>query len=85
MVYNRLAPGVLAELKKLNPPDEQGRRNSKHHQWLTDDIGHPALQRHLNMLIGFERALANWGMFYRMVQRALPKLSEQIPLVLEED
>lgn len=84
LVYQRLAPGVLIELKRLNPPDEQGQRKSKHHQWLTEDLGHPALQRHLTMLIGFERVSANWGMFYRMVQRALPKLGETIPLAFEE-
>jgi hypothetical protein len=84
LVYERLAPGLLAELKRLNPPDEQGRRKSKHQQWLTEDIGHPALQRHLSMLVGFERVSANWGMFYRMVQRALPKLNEQIPLALDD-
>jgi len=84
LVYERLAPGLLKKLKHLNPPDEQGRRRSKHQQWLTEEIGHPALQRHLAMLIGFERASANWGMFYRMVQRALPKVNEQIPLALEE-
>ncbi|HUU28871.1 MAG TPA: P63C domain-containing protein [archaeon] len=84
LVYERLAPGLLDELNHLNPPDEKGRRKSKHQQWLTEDIGHPELQKHLYMLIGFERASANWGMFYRMVQRALPKLNEQIPLALEE-
>lgn len=84
LVYERLAPDMLRELKRLNPPDDKGRRKSKHQQWLTEDIGHPALQRHLHMLIGFERASANWEMFYRMVQRALPKLNEQIPLALEE-
>lgn len=84
LVYERLAPGVLDELKKRNPPDEKGHRKSKHHQWLTEDVGHPELQKHLSMLVGFERASANWQMFYRMVQRALPKLNEQIPLALEE-
>ena len=84
LVYERLAPGLLVELKRLNPPDEKGQRKSKFQQWLTEDIGHPKLQAHLNMLIGFERASANWPMFYRMVQRALPKLNEQIPLALEE-
>jgi len=84
LVYERLAPGLLDELKKINPPDDQGRRKAKYQQWLTEDIGHPALQRHLAMLIGFERASSNWGMFYRMVQRALPKVNEQIPLAFEE-
>jgi len=84
LVYERLAPGILEELRRLNPKGEKGYRKSKHQQWLTEDIGHPELQKHLAVLIGFERASANWGMFYRMVQRALPKLNEQIPLALEE-
>lgn len=84
VVYERLAPKILEELRRLNPPDEFGRRKVRHHQWLTEDIGHPELQKHLAMLIGFERASANWGMFYRMVQRALPKFGETIPLALEE-
>jgi hypothetical protein len=84
LVYERLAPGILEELRQRNPPDEHGRRKAKHQQWLTEDIGHPALQRHLTMLIGFERASSNWGMFYRMVQRALPKMKEQMPLPFEE-
>jgi hypothetical protein len=85
LVYERLAPGILAELRKLNPPDDRGVRKSTHQQYFTEDIGHPALQRHLNMLVGIERASANWGSFYRMVQRALPKLNQTIPLALEED
>lgn len=85
LVYNRLAPGVLAELRKRNPPDEKGTRRTKHHQWLTEEIGHPALQKHLAMLIAYERASSNWGMFYRMVQRGLPKCGEDIPLALEEN
>jgi P63C domain len=37
------AAGVLEELKRRNPRDEKGHRATKHHQWLTEDIGHPAL------------------------------------------
>ncbi len=43
LVYERLAPGILDELEKRNPADTRGRRKQKHHQWLTEDIGHPAL------------------------------------------
>jgi hypothetical protein len=35
IVYDRLAPGVLDELKKVNPKDDAGRRKRKHFQWLT--------------------------------------------------
>ena len=85
LVYERLAPGLLAELKRLNPPDEHGRRKTKFQQWLTEDIGHPALQKHLAILIAFMRAAPNWGVFHRNVERALPKLGETIPMALDED
>lgn len=84
LVYQRLAPGLLTELRRLNPPNEQGRRRLKFHQWFTEDIGHPALQKHLAILIAFMRAAPNWGAFHRMVERALPKLGETIPMAFEE-
>jgi hypothetical protein len=62
-----------------------GRRKSKHQQWLTEDIGHPALQKHLAILIAFMRASPTWAVFHRNVERALPKLGEIIPLALDED
>jgi hypothetical protein len=73
LVYERLAPGLLEELEKLNPKDEKGHRKRKHHQWLTEDVGHPALAQHLYAIIGFMRASTTWEHFYRMVQRAFPK------------
>jgi hypothetical protein len=84
LVYERLAPGVLEELKRRNPPDEKGIRKTRHHQWLTEDIGHPALQNHLAILVAFMRAAPNWGAFHRNVERALPKVGETIPLAFEE-
>lgn len=84
LVYQRIAPGLYLELRRLNPPDEQGHRKTKHHMWLTEDIGHPALQKHLAILIAFMRAAPNWGAFHRMVERALPKLGETIPMAFEE-
>lgn len=85
LVYERLAPGLLTELKKLNPPDEHGRRKVRHQQWLTEDIGHPELQKHLAILIAFMRAAPNWAVFHRNVERALPKLGETIPMAFDED
>jgi P63C domain len=80
LVYERLAPGILEELKSRNPKDEKGHRKSKHHQWLTEDIGHPALAQHLYAVIGFMRASASWDQFHRMVQRAFPKRNSQMLL-----
>jgi hypothetical protein len=73
LVYERLAPELLTELEKRNPRDEKGNRKAKHHQWLTEDVGHPALAQHLYATIGFMRASSTWEQFYRMMQRAFPK------------
>lgn len=80
LVYERLAPGIVEELGRLNPKNEKGNRAHKHHQWLTEDIGHPALAQHLYALIGFMRASKNWDQFYRMVQLAYPKKNTQMLL-----
>jgi hypothetical protein len=85
IIYARLAPGVLDELKKRNPPNESGRRKSKHHQWLTEDIGHPALQQHLYTIIAFMKASSTWGGFQRMVERAFPKVGETYQIPFDED
>lgn len=84
LVYERLAPGILAELEARNPIGEKGRRHSKHHQWFTADVGHPALAQHLFAVIGFMRASANWAQFYRMVQRAFPRINTNLELLYPE-
>jgi len=47
LVYGRLAPGVLAELQRINPTTDRGYRKYQHHRYLTRDIGHPELKRRL--------------------------------------
>jgi len=76
LVYERLAPGILKELESRNPRNTRGQRDSKHHQWLTEDVGHPALAQHLYALIGFMRVSSSWKQFYQMVQQAFPKKGE---------
>ena len=85
IVYNRLAPGVLAELRKKNPPTGNGKRKSKHHQWLTDDIGHPALSHHLFALVALMRASQDWGQFYRILKKSFPVIGDQIELDIESE
>lgn len=84
-VYERLAPGVLGELKRVNPVIQTtGRRQHKHHQWFTTDIGHPKLQQHLWAVLALMRAASSWDSFRRSLSRAFPKLNETIPFALEE-
>ena len=85
IVYSRLAPGVLQELEAKNPVDERGHRKSKHHQWLTEDIGHKALAQHLHAVLAFMRISQSWDQFYAMLNRAFPKRGDTMSLPLMVD
>lgn len=83
IVYARLAPGILAQLQELNPVDERGRRKVRHHQWLTGDVGNPALQDHLIGVMALMRASTTWDQFKHMLQRAYPKINTNLELPME--
>jgi hypothetical protein len=85
VVYERLAPGILEALQARNPRDDRGRRQHKHHQWLTEDVGHPALAQHLHAVIGLMRASASWDQFHTMLDRAFPKRGSVLQLELLPD
>ncbi len=74
IVYDRLAPGIFDELKKINPVRENGRRKSKHHSWLTEETGHPALDKHFTGILALMRAHTDWEHFKRSLARAYPKI-----------
>lgn len=84
LVYSRLAPQVIEELERLNPPTTAGYRKYKHHQYLTREIGHPALTRRLYELIGMARAFKNWDAYYRLVDRTFPKLNSTLLLPMPD-
>lgn len=73
IVYQRLAPGVLGELRRKNPLTPKGWRKDRHHQWLTPSLGHPRLREHLAAVIALMRSSNSWGDFKRGLERALPK------------
>ncbi len=85
LVYRRLAPGVLAKLKELSPKDEHGRRKHKLFQWLTEDIGHPALKDHLSGLIFLAKSQDQWDSFCRAVDRVVPRFGDTLPLSFPEE
>lgn len=80
IVYSRLAPGILKQLEDLNPKDERGHRRTRHHQWLTDEVGHPALQSHITGVLALMRASGAWDQFLKMLQRAFPKINTTLNL-----
>ena len=84
IVYARLAPGVLDELRQKNPTvPTTGRRRSTHHQWFTPAHGHPKLKEHLVGVMALMRASPNWTIFHRNLVRSYPKVGENIDLPLD--
>ena len=73
VVYKRLAPNILLELKKVNPVKEDtGKRVAKHHSWLTEDMGIPSLAEHLIGVMALASANTEWRKFYSQLNRAYP-------------
>jgi hypothetical protein len=85
LVYEKLPRGVLEELRERNPRDPgKKRRRHLHHQFLTDDVGHPHLGRHLAAVVALMRAAPDWRTFERMFARAFPA-GEQLELEMGDD
>lgn len=83
IVYDRLAPGVLGELRRRNPRNpDTGNRSHKHHQWLTADIGHPKLREHLIGVMALMRSCNLWREFEQLLWRSYPSQNETQPLPL---
>jgi len=69
-VYDSISPEVKKELELKNPViEETGRREVRHHQYLTPDIGIPALDRHLIQCIGLLRASRSKEEFNELFKR----------------
>jgi P63C domain len=81
IVYARMAPGIVQELERLNPKATTGNRRSKHHQFMTDDIGHPALNNHLQGVLAIMRASDTWRGFNRLIKKAYPRYGDQMDLL----
>ncbi len=75
IVYRRLAPGVLIELRRVTPRDGKGRLKHKLFQRLTDDVGHPKLLQHLGSVVTLMRMSDNddYAGFEKLLDRMHPR------------
>ncbi len=85
LVYERLPPGVLEELREVNPVQENGRRRHKHHQFLTNTIGHPHLDRHVSSVTTLMRVSKTWRQFKRFFEEAFPVPGTQTVLAIDPE
>ncbi|MFN8927714.1 MAG: P63C domain-containing protein, partial [Rhodospirillales bacterium] len=83
IVYARLAPGILKELKESVPKREDGRR--KHHftRHLTDTTGHPKLREHLASVVTIMTLSDDYEDFKAKLDRRHPRYDDTMPLDLQ--
>lgn len=77
IVYARLAPELLPELKKSAKTLE---KKTKLHQWLTGNVGHPKLREHLSSITTLLKISSSKEEFLELVDKVHPKFTEQYEL-----
>lgn len=82
VIYARLAPGVLDELRKVAPRREDGRRKHPFTRWLTEDVGHPKLREHLASVVTIMKLSDEYDDFEMKLDRIHPRYDRTIPLPL---
>ncbi len=80
IVYKRLAPGLLTELKQQAAKDE---KKGRLQQRLTPEVGHPKLREHLSSVTTVMKLSNDYPDFLEKLNRIHPKYDETLPLDLE--
>lgn len=78
--YERMAPGVLAEIQRTVPRDDKGRPKVRYHQMLTEQVGHPKLREFLEGINALMRISGDWATFQEHLSRAYPHYDETLQL-----
>lgn len=68
-VYGAMPPGVLDELRKINPKNENGNRARKHHQHLTEEYGESHLKSQISQVITLMQASEDRAQFENLHSR----------------
>jgi hypothetical protein len=77
IVYKRLAPGVLDELRKVTPRNDSGRLKTQLHRRLTREQGHPQLREHLASIVTIMKLSKTWDEFYEKLNDVHPLWTPQ--------
>ncbi|MCO6458602.1 MAG: P63C domain-containing protein [Pirellulaceae bacterium] len=85
IIYKRLAPGVLEELKRVTQVTEDGRRKHKLFQRLTQNTGYPKLKEHLGAVVAIMQLSDSWKDFMGKLNRLRPYATGQLLLPFPED
>jgi len=82
IVYKRLAPGLLSELKRENAKDA---KKGRLHQRLTTDTGHPKLREHLASAVTIMKLSKDYPDFIEKMNMIHPRYGESLSLELEAE
>lgn len=80
VVYERVAPGVLEELRRQTPRTPKGNLKNRFHQRLTPDKGHPRLREHLASVVAIMKLSNDWHDFKMKLDRVHPRYGHTIPM-----
>lgn len=76
IVYRRLAPGVLEELKRITPRKPDGTLKHHLHRRLSDEMGHPKLREHLASVVTLMKISNTYGQFVELLDRVHPRYGD---------
>lgn len=85
IIYRRLAPGVLEELKRTEPKAPSGRRKGTIQQRLTPELGHPKLREHLASVTTIMDLSDDYADFLKKLNKRHPKYHENLTFDLAMD
>lgn len=85
IVYKRIAPGVLKELKTATEKTEAGRPRHKLFQRLTSNVGYPKLREHLGSVVTIMKLSKDWPDFKGKLDRLHPRFGETIPIPFDTE
>ena len=80
IIYRRLAPGVLDELRRVVPRTPSGRRKHPFTRRLTEEIGHPRLREHLSGVITVMKLSNDYDDFIGKLDRTHPRYGDNLEL-----
>jgi hypothetical protein len=76
IVYRRLAPGVLEELKKVATRNDAGRPTHKYFQRLTANVGYMKLVEHLGAVVATMKLSSTYPDFIEKLDKVAPRYGQ---------
>jgi hypothetical protein len=84
IVYDRLAPGVRAELQRVTPRNDAGRPTAKYFQSLTANTGYSKLKEHIGAVIALMKISDSWEGFMSLLDKHYTRYGDTLPLPYDD-